>query len=57
MDLVFLKIGVRSKHERRGRKMADASTREKWFVWSVSLQVALETAYVAALPEKRRSQT
>lgn len=55
MDLVFLKIGVRSKHERRGRKMADASTREKWFVWS--LQVALETAYVAALPEKSRSQT
>lgn len=37
--------------------MVDASTREKWFVWSVSLQVALETAYVAPLPVISRSQT
>lgn len=37
MNLAFLKIGIRNEHEGQGREMVDASTREKWFVWSVSL--------------------
>lgn len=37
MDLACLKIGIQNKHESQGREMVDASTREKWFVWSVSL--------------------